>query len=207
MHCNNRHSLRGPGRVRCSPPPRRGRRRPRTWIEADYSDFEKGIIHNLSLRSDGRLTLAPRFQELYDTNSRLPLGAGAGLQGQPLRRAAARARSSTACLPRAKRRCWRSSRAWKSTPSRWIRRTALYAATSPDGKVYRITSAGKPEVFYDPKAKYIWAMAFDSKGNLFVATGDGGEIHRVTPDGKGARVLPHRRDARALDGRGCARTT
>ena len=61
----------------------------------------------------------------------------------------------------------------------------VYAATSPDGKVYRITGNGKPEVFYDPKAKYIWAMAFDSKGDLFVATGDQGEIHRVTPDGKG----------------------
>ena len=40
-------------------------------------------------------------------------------------------------------------------------------------------------MFYDPKAKYIWALAFDSKGDLFVATGDQGEIHRVTPDGKG----------------------
>ena len=29
-------------------------------------------------------------------------------------------------------------------------------------------------------------MAFDSKGNLYVATGDQGEIHRVTPDGKGS---------------------
>ena len=28
-------------------------------------------------------------------------------------------------------------------------------------------------------------MVFDAKGDLFVATGDQGEIHRVTPDGKG----------------------
>ena len=41
-------------------------------------------------------------------------------------------------------------------------------------------------MFYSPKQKYIWAMAFDSKGNLFVATGDQGEIHKVTPDGKGS---------------------
>lgn len=61
----------------------------------------------------------------------------------------------------------------------------VYAATSPDGKVYRIAGSAKPEVFYDPKAKYIWALAFDRKGDLFVATGDRGEIHRVTPDGKG----------------------
>src|ERR1035437_5180618 len=61
---------------------------------------------------------------------------------------------------------------------------------SPDGKIYRISvnssGNGKPEVFYDPKAKYIWALAFDSAGNLFAATGDRGELHRVTPGGKGA---------------------
>ncbi len=64
-------------------------------------------------------------------------------------------------------------------------RDRVYAATSPDGKIYRITGNAKPEIFYDPKAKYIWALAFDPQGNLFVATGDPGEIHRVGPDGKG----------------------
>ena len=46
----------------------------------------------------------------------------------------------------------------------------VYAATSPDGKVYRVGTAGQVEVFYDPQAKYIWAMAFDKGGNLYVAT-------------------------------------
>ena len=44
----------------------------------------------------------------------------------------------------------------------------------------------KAEVFYDPHTKYIWAMAFSKSGDLFVATGDQGEIHRVTPAGKGS---------------------
>jgi hypothetical protein len=64
----------------------------------------------------------------------------------------------------------------------------VYAATSPDGKVYRIAS-GKPELFYDPRAKYIWAMAFNSKGELFIATGDQGEIHRVSDSGKGSVIF------------------
>ena len=62
----------------------------------------------------------------------------------------------------------------------------VYAATSPDGKVYRVSAAGKADVFYDPKAKYIWAMGFDKAGNLYVATGDQGEIHKVTPAGAGS---------------------
>ena len=45
---------------------------------------------------------------------------------------------------------------------------------------------GKSEVFFDPKAKYIWALAFAPSGDLYVATGDHGEIYKVTPDGKGS---------------------
>ncbi len=62
----------------------------------------------------------------------------------------------------------------------------VYAATDPDGKIYKIGADGKPKLFYDPHQKYIWAMAFNSKGDLFVATGDQGEIHRVTPAGVGS---------------------
>jgi sugar lactone lactonase YvrE len=62
----------------------------------------------------------------------------------------------------------------------------VYAATDPDGKVYKIGPDGKPQVFYDPHQKYIWALAFNRKGDLFVATGDQGEIHRVGRDGKGS---------------------
>jgi sugar lactone lactonase YvrE len=77
----------------------------------------------------------------------------------------------------------------------------LYAATSPDGKVYKIehsTKDGKQaaapaadldpnftsSVFFDPKTKYIWDLALDPKGQLYVATGDHGQIFRV--DRKGA---------------------
>ena len=58
----------------------------RTWSQGEYADFEKGIVKNLSLRSDGLLTLAPRSRGTVRHLLRLPLGAGAGFQGQPLRR-------------------------------------------------------------------------------------------------------------------------
>src|SRR5262249_9557243 len=70
---------------------------------------------------------------------------------------------------------------------------AVYAATSPDGKAYRITrkaggTAAAPEfaadVFFDPKTKYIWDMAFDAQGRLYIATGDNGEIYRVEKNGQ-----------------------
>ncbi len=88
--------------------------------------------------------------------------------------------------------------AWKSTLLVLDAKDNVYAATDPDGKIYKIGSDGKPQLFYDPHQKYIWAMAFNSKGDLFVATGDQGEIYRVTPDGRGLRLLQDRRDACAL---------
>ncbi|HEY1434112.1 MAG TPA: hypothetical protein VGG65_01990 [Thermoanaerobaculia bacterium] len=63
---------------------------------------------------------------------------------------------------------------------------ALYAGGSPGGKVYRV-QAGKASLYYDTKAQYVWALAFDGP-NLWVGTGLPGEIHRVTAAGKGERV-------------------
>jgi hypothetical protein len=60
---------------------------------------------------------------------------------------------------------------------------ALYAGGSPGGKVYRIQN-GAAAVYYDTKAQYVWALAFDGPV-LYVGTGLPGEIHRVTPPGKG----------------------
>ena len=57
--------------------------------------------------------------------------------------------------------------------------------TSPDGKVYKVSSSGEKSVFFDPKTKYIWDLAFAPDGTLYVATGDKGQIYAVGPDGTG----------------------
>jgi sugar lactone lactonase YvrE len=156
----------------------------RTWTQGEAADFEKGILKNLSLRSDGRLTLAPVSREVFDTassylwalaqDSKGNLYAGGGTSAKLYRIA-----------PDGKGKMLADLDALEIHAIAVDSRDRVYAATSPDGKIYRITGNGKPEVFYDPKAKYIWALAFDSAGNLFAATGDQGELHRVTPDGKG----------------------
>ncbi len=38
--------------------------------------------------------------------------------------------------------------------------------------------------YFAPGTKYIWDLALDKSGNLFVATGDHGEIYKVTPKGE-----------------------
>jgi len=63
---------------------------------------------------------------------------------------------------------------------------ALYAASSPNGKVYKIDpDQGTAAPFYDPGQAYIWAIAPLADGGLAVATGIEGKLFRVAPDGTG----------------------
>ena len=38
----------------------------KVWVQNDMGDIEKGELTHLSLSSDGRLTLAPVVQEVFD---------------------------------------------------------------------------------------------------------------------------------------------
>src|SRR5512133_3650605 len=145
----------------------------KTWTQGELADFEKGVLKNISVRSDGLLTLAPKSRELFDTttaylwalaqDSKGNLYAGGGATAKLYR-----------IPPDGKGKLLADLGAVEIHGIAVDSRDRVYAATSPDGKVYRIAGNGKPEVFYDPRAKYIWSMLFDSKGNLYVATGDQG---------------------------------
>ena len=67
-------------------------------------------------------------------------------------------------------------------------RGTVYAASSPKGKVYKLTAANQSAeqtVFFDPEDLYIWSMAVDEQNNLFVATGGNtGNIYKITPSGE-----------------------
>ena len=60
----------------------------------------------------------------------------------------------------------------------------VFAGTSPDGKVYRI-SGGQAEPFFEPGETYIWAIARSAAGGLLVATGTEGRLYRVDDRGSG----------------------
>jgi sugar lactone lactonase YvrE len=155
----------------------------RTWSQGEFADFEKGIVKNLSLRSDGQLTLAPRSEELFDASSAYLWALAEDSKGNLY--AGGNGAKLYRIPPDGKGKLLADLDALEIHAIAIDSKDRVYAATAPDGKVYRISGGGKPEVFYDPKSKYIWALAFDSQGDLLVATGDPGEIHRVAPDGKG----------------------
>jgi sugar lactone lactonase YvrE len=63
-----------------------------------------------------------------------------------------------------------------------------YAASSPDGRVYVIDGAAPARPFFDPQEKYIWALATDAAGRLWVGAGNPAVIYRVDAAGTGQAV-------------------
>src|SRR5437764_12890822 len=170
----------------------------RQWKETGYDEFEKGTARGIAIRSTGQIELAPAFKVIYTSPSTFIWSIASDKDGVVYAATGAPAR------------IYRITPAGKSAvifePKELQVQSvalggdgAIYAATSPDGKVYKITKNANPKnagfsaapeytgnVFFDPKTKYIWDIAFDSEGRLYVATGDRGEIHRVDKNGQGS---------------------
>src|SRR5215472_8971817 len=160
-----------------------------TWQQSGTSDFEKGKLTHLSLSSDGKLTLAPVVKEVADGSVAFLWTVARDSKGNLYMGGGGLGASKAKLLavdPQGKSKTIAELDGVAIQAIAVDSRDRVYAATSPDGKVYRVDGAAKPEMFYDPKAKYIWALLFDKTGNLYVATGDQGEIHRVSASGSGS---------------------
>jgi len=65
----------------------------------------------------------------------------------------------------------------------------VWAASSPDGRLYRLApGADEAEVWYEPAETYAWAIERSAAGDLLVATGTQGRLHRVAGKGEGEVV-------------------
>jgi WD40 repeat protein len=169
----------------------------RIWKQSSFEDFEKGTAKGVAITSEGSLELAPALKAVYTTPSTYIWSIAADGAGNVFAAAGAPAR------------VYRVTPDGKTTvifspPELQVQALVvntsgvLYAATSPDGKVYKIERTAKngkktaeaektdksesdftSSVFFDPKTKYIWDLALDPKGQLYIATGDQGQIFRV----------------------------
>jgi hypothetical protein len=199
----------------------------RTWEQSKFDELTKGTATGVAIRSAGGLELAPAFKLLYATPSTYIWAIASDEAGNIYAATGAPAR------------VYRITPDGQATiifePQELQVQTVevgpggvIYAATAPDGKVYKIEhkpgekekssakaeakseakpennpdknaakDSGKPdapkvsldpgwssEVYFTPGTKYIWDLVLDKAGNLYVATGDHGEIYRVTPKGE-----------------------
>ena len=171
----------------------------RQWKETGYDEFERGATRGVAIRSTGQLELAPAFKVLTTTPSTFIWRIVSAADGAVYAATGAPARVYR-ITPDGKSSVIFEPKELQVQTLALGKDGAIYAATSPDGKVYRITrnaaapaKADQPaasdytsSVFFDPKTKYIWDMAFDNDGRLYIATGDNGEIFRVEKTGQGA---------------------
>jgi hypothetical protein len=192
----------------------------RTWEQSKYEDLVKGTSHGVAISSDGTLQLAPAFKLVASTPSSAVWATAIGPQGEVYAATGAPARVYR-IVPGAQPTAIFQPQELQVQALVVDKDGVLYAATNPDGKVYKIerkaANAGKKDeksksegewnssVYFDPGTKYIWGLVLDGNGNLYVATGDHGQIFRIAANGEHSLFFksdePHIR-VLAFDGQG-----
>ncbi len=185
----------------------------RTWEQSKLEDLTKGTATGVAIRSSGGLELAPSFKLLYATPSTYIWAVASDDAGNVYAATGSPARVYR-ITPDGQATIIFEPRELQVQTIEVAPGGMIYAATAPDGKVYRIERKSKEKSespkadsksdkeapkdpakpaldsswssseYFAPATKYIWDLALDKAGNLYVATGDHGEIYKVTPKGE-----------------------
>ncbi len=177
---------------------------PVIWKQAGHGDFLRGETRGVSITGQGRLTLSPVLDPVFEsdepliwsiaTDSSGNVYAGTGNDGR-LYRVDSSGRSEV----------------FFDAEELEIRSVAIdgddriFAATFPDGRIYRIDPHGAHTVFFDPARDggaddgngYIWSLALDAEGGLYAGTGERGRIYRIDENGD-ARLLAELEEAHVM---------
>jgi sugar lactone lactonase YvrE len=177
----------------------------RTWEQSKFDELVKGTPKGVAIRSSGGLELAPALKALYTSPSTYIWSIAADDAGNMFAAAGAPARIYR-ITPEGQATVIFAPQELQVQALLVDKSGIVYAATAPDGKVYRVeqrstgsakgTAPSKPNaetgsdsswsatVYFDAGTKYIWDLVEDNAGNLYVATGDHGEIYRVNSKGE-----------------------
>lgn len=175
------------------------------WSVGRYDEMEKGSTDGVAIRSDGRLEAGPASSLLYATGksyvwSMATDAAGNGYLG--LGGTAAGSALVMKVAPDGKASQIFEGKELAVQAVRVAADGSVLVATSPDGKVYRVSAsggtgangAGAPVVVFDPgtteeKPKYLWDLAVGKSGEVYVAAGAPAVVYRVPAGGGKAEVL------------------
>jgi outer membrane protein assembly factor BamB len=185
----------------------------RTWEQSKFDDFEKGSSKGVAIRSDGYLELAPAFRPIATTQSTFLWSIASDDRGNVFAAAGAPSRvyrvtpdgnvsvvlapgelqvqalvadknGSIYAATSPDGKVYRIDRKNAAPPAKGAPAAPPAPASPQDNRAQvALDPDYTSSVYFDPKTKYIWALALDNDGRLYVATGDRGEIFRVNRDG------------------------
>ncbi len=187
-----------------------------SWEQSNYDEFEKGTAKGVAIHSNGHLELAPPLKAISTTPSTFLWALAADATGDIYAAAGSPARVYritpqgqvsiifepqelqvqsllvdkdgtlyAATSPDGKvYRIVRKPGVSFPNPAPPAKKDVSTEAEIP--KNVPVDSAYTATVLFEPKTKYIWDMAQDSQGRIYVATGDTGEIFRIEKNGTGA---------------------
>ena len=196
----------------------------RTWEQSKFDDLTKGTATGVAIRSSGGLELGSIVQAALRDAIDLHLGRRLRMMRATSTPPQDLPRAYTALPPDGQATIIFEPQELQVQTLEVAPGGVIYAATAPDGKVYKIEhqaeekgepkpdkaenksdsrsdsrsdkdapkDSAKPALdpswtsseYFAPGTKYIWDLVLDKAGNLYVATGDHGEIYKVTPKGE-----------------------
>lgn len=155
------------------------------WLVSTQAEFLKGEVEQLSVDSDGRVTLGPGIETLHDTATPAVwrivadaddnVWAGTGNEGKVIK-LDAKGKASVAFDAA-------ELEIHALAPGK---DGAMFVGSSPDGRIYKLSRDGKSAPFFDPSDKYIWSLLSAPDGTVYAGTGEKGKVYKIAPDGKGS---------------------
>src|ERR1700761_8225486 len=166
----------------------------RLWSQSKFDELERGKPNGVAITSDGHLTAGPESRMVLTTPSTYVWSVASDREGDAY---VATGIPSTVLrvTPDGKSTKLFSSKDLNVQVVRVGPDGAVYAATLPSGKVFKLDPHASDlneetaTVVFDPstvteKPKYVWDMAFDREGRLYVAAGGPAGVYRIAPGQK-----------------------
>ena len=156
--------------------------------KTSLADFQKGSFVNVSIDSDGRLSLGPKLKSLAGPAEEFYLSAAAAANGDLYLGTGHNA---------AVYRVDPAGKTEKIFKGEQLDVYALLVAgngdvivgTSPNGRVFRIGKDNKASELFNPDEKFIWDLTEDKQGNIICALGNTGAVYSINKTGSAENLL------------------
>lgn len=168
------------------------------WTVDRYDQMEKGSVDGAAIRNDGQIEPGPTVEMVSNTGKNYIWSLASDSAGDGILALGGMTANSAAVLkitPDGKSSALFNGRELAVQSVRLASDGTIFAATSPDGKVYKIPSGGGAAIpIFDPatteeKPKYLWDLALGNQGEIYVAAGGPAVVYKIPRDGGKAEVL------------------